>query len=329
MAVSSMLHTAFMLTTLSIVSIVSANVEYLYFTAPGGAEYGEMPGLYGATADWKLNEAALGYPDSGYQCMERKNTLLEGLSLRSVSRDPKSKKVLMNLYEDHENGDEKLSLLTADLCKGQDTCENATITPEWMFNNALFDDKLGPFAYYNNEVYFLVNHEEDAGAERKNTIALHKFSGCEDKYPVDDWTSFYLNECSTKIADITELNFKLASPIKLSDTLYIINSGAEMYFLTQIQRGIYNEDLLATGFKMELYLVKASTKEVSILHTEDIDMKFLRFYTFHLGAISLRNGKLCWSAVDTILCADWSGGGIGKVETVLERGQAKQACLSK
>ena len=46
----------------------------------------------------------------------------------------------------------------------------------------------------------------------------------------------------------------------------------------------------------------------------------------HIGALSYKDGKLCWSAVNQILCGDWSFKDYLKnVEVVMQPGQAAEA----
>lgn len=318
------------LTFVSMVTVSEGNLQYLYFSGPGGAAYGDLPGFYGAAATYTNNASALDYPDSGVQCLNTQKGIKEGFDLKSISMDPRSRKVLLSLKHEFEIS---VTLATMTLCLPQEECGNATYSPDILFDNAQLDDVMSPVAYYDSTVYFLTTIDtEIPGGLTKRTVELRMLQGCQEKYPVNVYTSFYIADCSKLIVQLDEVEYdeeNSMSPLTVSNSLYIINTGSESFFLTQLQRMVYDEDVVAQTYSMELILVKNSTKEVVSLHEEKVDTKFRRYELEHLGAINLRNNKLCWSAVDTILCADWSNSGsISNIVTVLPKGESSKACLS-
>ena len=315
-------------TILCVVPFVSCK-QYVYYMSPGGSPFAESQGLYGSASDYMKGSAALEVPDSGYQCIEGSEVNHDSLPIRSLSFDTKTRRVLMKL-------DEKANLLTlihAAVCVPQDDgpCANATNRPEFLFEKAQVDFAVGPFAYFDEKIYFLYGLQDTEGHNTQRSIQLRVFEGCVKKYPVRAWTSFYIKDCSRLIATLANDEYERFPGIIIGGHLLAVDDSSELYFLTQVSHVKYNEKGQRTDeFTMELLSVRGSDGLVTSLYNATLDTKFLLFDIHLLGGISRLKSTLCWSALDSIMCADWKRGGkIKDTRVVLPKGNATLACESK
>ena len=51
-----------------------------------------------------------------------------------------------------------------------------------------------------------------------------------------------------------------------------------------------------------------------------------QYMLHHIGQVAYRDGRLCWSALDRIICADWNPDGLANVRTVLAPGKTAGIC---
>ena len=65
---------------------------------------------------------------------------------------------------------------------------------------------------------------------------------------------------------------------------------------------------------------------VTKVHKESIDTTFLQFSVNYAGSVSIKDGKICWSPIDSIYCGAWDGNKVTSIRNVLPKGSANQIC---
>ncbi len=314
--------TLFFLFGVSFPSCLS-KMEYLYFSSPGGLENGEdVAGLYGGPVETDTDDPLAHMYFSGYNCAVLKGKDFTEVDINSLSYDPVSKQVLLDM-------DPRLTIVSGELCQSLPSCINVTSTTIGLtpsFITAQGPQKMGPFAYYDSTIYFLLYEQETLyGRNREGKLELRKFvdnDGCPEMYPVMSTSVTF--ECSKLIAEIEKETFERYVGFRQGNHLLILKSPSGLQFMTMIQRMEFIERRLES-YKMELVVIN-SDGSVKSLHIEPVADVFFQLDLHQIGSINFRDGVLCWSTITKVLCGDWDYKTLTNVRTVLGVGRAAQIC---
>jgi len=305
--------------------------QYLYYASPGDKTH--PAGLWGGFIDFTQDGLAHDLRQSKFLCAAMKgDKYYTKLPLQGVAADPINNQVLLEL----EVSDTATSALLAPLCTDLDSCTDslADVYLSAAENtDSLQQAKLGPYALWNGSVYFVARRYStgDADRSRNMRMEIRKLTGCMHLYPFTARNKIDLDRCSEFVALVLEeyaarVVIEMRENLKPSDTLYVLSTTSldSPVFLLQIYNYTFTDEVLVE-YNMHLMEVAAGERAV-LLHTEKLPLKYTWHILGELGGISYRDGVLCWTTIDRMLCAYWSGRGLANTHIVLEAGRANTVC---
>lgn len=312
---------------IGLILLLGASGEDLYFSTPGDSTH--LTGFYGGSLN--STSGILGEFDdlfeNNYGCAYHGDQSQENLFTQSISLDPISRQILLSAVTDYQ-----LTLVSTRICLSEPhpTCTKDT-TQVQFYKAELDAEKIGPFAFYNSDVYFILNRLTtlDVTLTRSDT-ELRKLTGCEDSYPIDSSSAFDLDACSSLITSLNVEQFgeRDSRQITALDTLLAVPEGSDQQpsFFVLLRNITMDDNGSYQSLQLILVLVDSQGRK-STLSTQDVSTDFLKYNLQQIGGISYKDGEICWSVIDRILCAEWnSRKGLTNVRVVLERGQGKDVC---
>lgn len=270
--------------------------------------------------------------ENSYGCAYHGNQMKQ-LFIQSISLDPISQQILLS-----DTSDDHLTLVSSKICMSEPhpTCMEDT-TKVLFYEAELSAEKVGPFAMYNNDTYFLLNHQTQADTDHKagskssssSVFELRKLTGCEESYPVDSSSTFDVTMCSSLVSTLSTEESKTGAKHDVTyiygDTLLAVPSGQgeqPSFFALQCET---TDNGSPMNSHLTLVYVDSHGRKFD-LDTQNASIN-LRSLGNCPGGISYKDGKLCWSVIDQIRCAEWnSGSGLTKVHFVLDTGPGKDVC---
>ncbi len=298
--------------------------DFLYFSSPGRQEV--PAGLYGGPITTSASKQ--GQPRSdvnlqyGYHCRNGIN----GINLESIAADAKTSRILLHVQEE---GDGVLSLYRGDLCL-QDQCQNNSL--EVLFDKAALKDSIGPFAYHDNRIYFIYqtwNKVDHNNKYRRKRIEIRRLHGCDSVYPVTTTTVFDIEECSRLVGVLAEEEYEdPKSRFYSAEGLNPVQIGYTLYLFTQLHIVTYEagDEVTVNSSTYSLRAMTSDGRQNLTLHSEGIDPDYMRWQMNQLGGASYARGRLCWTAVDRILCGRFDNRRLRDVTTLLGAGDATEVC---
>ena len=287
---------------------VSRQDTMLFVATPGGGDSGA--GLYGAViSDENGKMAAGGKYDFkfGYHCSREGGAVKHPLDLLSVAYDHVTGHVLLQ-KEDLMSRDQ-ITLYEGHVCQNGGGCGKKSA--RLLFDRVHFRyKKPKSFAYYDREIYFLSQEVRSTeSGEALNTIELRRFTGCGTKYPVTPSSGFEVRHCSQKLATLVDTKSRRATHEPMTG-LQIRSLDGQLYALAVIQELVIVSDDVSSGHIrdviVKLYAVRIGDGTVRILHEERIGQaEYRRYIMKQLGLVDYLDDKICWSAIDRVLCADF------------------------
>ena len=255
--------------------------HYLYYTSTEGVAGPIRPaGLYGGPILLRSNGTAQDLYQSGYHCTRFSMAEIyqneKKLEIQQLSFDPISKQVTFRLSHKY------LTILKGPLCRPMEECRpNVTNTRnsklELMFWKAARTPQMGPVAFYDNTLYYVVNKqvEKEHSKHYEGSLQLHKLDGCREQFPITSAMDFDIGACSKCIATlVTGQYHKEEEPnFRSLDHMVVLKGLNGLRFLTQIQILHYNDADVVEYLAMKL-LVIDEDGIVTTLHTEEVRKSF-------------------------------------------------------
>ena len=192
---------------LILVAIVRINLgaeEQIYYASLGGAE--NRKGFYGGINDITVNGTATNLTKDGVYCANMRSAgFYEGYEIRSMAYDPITSQAIIQMEVLSYT---RTSVFTTKICQHDSPkCKTAKVNVIFAQADTLDKSKgnIGPFALWNNSVYFLADRYERAPQRTiRHKIELRKLDGCEDRYPFTMTNAVDLEACSVFLATFAE-----------------------------------------------------------------------------------------------------------------------------
>ncbi len=305
--------------------------EQLYYASIGPSD--NKKGFYGGPNDISVNGTASNLTKSGVYCANMRSAgFYEGFDIRSMAYDPITSQAIIQMEVLSYT---RTSAFTTKVCNSLGPkCKTAEINV--IFAQADTRDKskgnMGPFAMWNNSVYFLADRYERAPHRSiRHRIELRKLDGCETRYPFTMTNAIQLDDCSVFLATVAEeigqdLGFEMEDTLLVGRHLKILSINGRLVFLTQVQNQTFNDVYDVEKFTMMLIAVGDSVP-ARVLYEKDLPDDFAEHEIPQIGGIDYKDGVLCWSMLDRILCGDWDGEmSIKNIKRVLPMGMSSKVC---
>ncbi len=247
------------------------------------------------------------------------------LKTRSMAFDPIGNQVLFHIYDKR-----RLSAYLfprchfGDMCNYKEIKKNERYQARTLFSysvtmdrSATCETEIQPFGMYDYDVYFIAKRH----IKETLRVELRKLVGCEYEQ-FHSQNPFQIDRCSLHIITLEETTPDRCDYVKLTNNILVVKKDGRKHYLVQI----FNRT--QSSFEVVLVVGTKDSKNgvpVRHLYREPLPYNYHEFTDEgrHLGGISYKFGKLCWSAVTRILCADWDiEGGLQNIESVLHPWQA-------
>lgn len=188
----------------------------------------------------------------------------------------------------------------------------------------------------------------------RRVISLRHLDKCTRQLPVLPATAFDVRQCSSHVARVIDTTFTVYPTVRVASTLVAYRHAKVMQFIFQLQHIEYEkisasqqrQQPTSRGLKVSSYWLKmyhvhtgltprlAQPVDLGVGYQSKVPIDYLVYSRLeHLGAVSLKDDKLCWSVVESIHCTGWSRDfhtRRGQVDKVLSVGQATPTiCDSK
>ena len=332
-----------------LITITTCRSLTVHYTTPGGpvGNHLQVAGLWRGdfggvdsllTTQGKVT-GSLRDPD--FICAQYRNTFNTGLSFSSISLDALTHDVLLKW--NHNSARAKTTMLKGNLCAPQADCINTERLR--LLTYSLITQDIGaiqPILSWGSSVYFIYtpSFDETVYFGFKQQLEFRKLGNCSlsnIKDPVAEKVD--IDGCSTLLANVS-VGGEEGPWVQPGSMLYAVgdNRGSSRpVFLTTLLMALYpdpprNTTLLGYQLALVGFHDSGSGMESRILHNETLWPGWYSFGMQDLGGISYKNGVLCWTAVDHILCGQWSAtDGLTTpkdIETVLAPGEATTTCSS-
>lgn len=295
--------------------------EMLFRVTPGGDGIRDA-GLWGGHIDLTQNGQANDLYSHGYQDLNTSATSYHGIEIEYVSHDPVSKATLM-VIEDPSAlpSSTKQAISLGYMCQENQATLNATFQNFQLIDNSnpyLMDSDCGwkcgwgPFALYNNHLYFILSAVFGPNfSDLTRQIQLRVLDGCEDvidsmrnQNNSDQINYFLVLECSQVVETIYSEVYTKPSPRPkawVATELKVINkvtedSGdSELHFFTQLVN-----TYLAEPYLHLIHIDRNTTATIAKSPINSIYTTSLRIRGF--GAVDFKDGILCWTSGDVLQC---------------------------
>lgn len=302
---------------------------FIIYGSPGGSTRNNTVGLYGGK--FKIGDPAnsMDLEQVDIHSAEYGDEYWNWIAPLYLSYDPISKDALM-VYGHNRT----LSMSRLDPCK-----QGNLITDQSMYFFGLKELHTGPFTLYNSEIYFIA---QDLTIQNNRTViktlTIRKLVGCNDiKNTFVKSDGYDDRYCSVEVAKVLEgVNFTHYEELNsdysqflintfpiIGNSLLIFENGNDLDFLVQIAVPLRG---LPGNYTMDLYEVKKG-RGAKLLHSQIINQEWSGYGIANIGEITYKDGLLCWTAYDNILCAKWQPGqSIGKVHQIIAPGDVSGVC---
>lgn len=307
-----------------IITIENVDGNYLFRASPGGD--GNKPaGLWGGSLHLEHNGQGSNLFTHGYESLNTSYTTYYGIEMEYISHDPISNRVLM-IIEDPDSSPTsiKQSMAFGPLC--QDGCASLEATfqnfqlvddtnPYFMDRDCGWKCGWGPFAYYNNQIFFVLSAVFGSDySSLTRQIQIRMLVGCDDvidsiknrgQSSLDQVAQFPILQCSVLINVVhRELYVKPNPKPKVWTTkdlrIILPSKETDVHFLMQIV-----DATTPSSPKMTLTHIYDSQKYE--LHSESIGVIYTGNNKLRgLGSLDYRNGYLCWTAAENLYCTAYN-----------------------
>lgn len=264
----------------------------------------------------------------GYGCQTFGRYTIQSLRIRSMSFDPVSERVLIHLFSKDDSritlalGGSPCSAVPTVNCSptgangpmgvhGPTVANDTSLEFLYYEAKTIEHAKVGPFAYFNSTVFFLLQRfEKPDYRTRLNVIELRRMlTVCADgtrlQYPVTATNSaFEVLDCSALVLNVVEERYDAYHAYRPLDALVVVPSTVRGYldFYFQLQR---LENRTDTSVDVSVVLGHGSTRSAAStvpVHEQPVDSGYLKYLLFQLGGLSHRQRNLCWAAIDRVFC---------------------------
>ncbi len=343
-------------TLLVIVGNAEAGQQVLFFTSSGKVGSGNptLAGIYGGALSIS-NKSIVGNSllvasnlyQRGRQCGKSDDHEYHGLVSHTSSFDPISKTVVIQGGSIFSSN--RVTAFSFNYCEGPPWCDTIVdeITPvNFIFDRLLNSDEpranIGPFAVWDNIVYFIVYRHTGTKAQVSSKIELRKLEGCESIYPLTDMTGDLKDEylldidnCSSLVTIVStigrhRIHESIHSPLLALKQLFVTKGNLGLKFLLQVLDYTSNYERCTTNL---LVINPESTLSVtSVLHVGQTGSEHCASGNSlpHVGSIDYKDGTLCFSNFDYIVCAEWDGlGELRNKRTAVNSREVGKACPSE
>lgn len=216
-------------------------------------------GLYSGLLDVDYNGTATNLSQDGVYCANMKSAgFYTGYMISSMGYDPITQKAVVQM-QTHSFG--RASVFTTRACgHGPPKCKNSDL--DVIFAQAETKERnsnIGPFAIYNNSIYFIAHRYERVPARMiRHRIEIRKLEGCEDRQPYSMTNAFDIEACSSYITLVADelgddLGYEMEDSLLVARQLYVTKLTGRLVFLTQIQNQTFNDNYDVEKFTMLLY----------------------------------------------------------------------------
>lgn len=315
----------------------------LFFTSSNGVISGG--GVSSVSINYREEGESSEMP-FGYGCQKFGRSFIHSLRIKSMSFDPVSERVLLQITS---KDDSRFTLARGWPCgavpagnctPGQFPTANDSLEFLYYDAKSLEHAKVGPFAYYNSTIYFLLQRFEKPDYRTKlNLIELRRLlnvcvDGTRLHYPVTATSStFDMMDCSVVTARAVAEQYEAYHSYRPLDALLVVPSMtpavSRLDFYFQLQR---LENLTDTSLDISIILHHGSTRKSTTepIHEQSVDSDYLKYVLLQLGGLSHRERHLCWAAIDRVMCGKLDESGrLLRVRTYLDVGQAADVCSGK
>jgi hypothetical protein len=300
-----------------------SQIQYL-FRVSQGANSQYPPGLWGGEMDHSGNGVGedlfkYGYSTSVSQSVNPES-VSQSLSLHSVSYDEASQEAMLVLEDGVKSGASTSSYtaVAGALCEADDGKMRLLFTrpllqhPEhpYLFDaDCGFKCGWGPFAFHNGKVYFILSAVfGKIPSLLTRRIELRQLVPCadEDEELTEPLEDFNLLECSKPLALLHSEAYRKPSPqVKVwpAHSMKAATVGGEDVFFLQLFDRSTGETML------HLVIAKPDTNTTQTLYTRgDVADRYASSgHIQGFAAIDYRDGFLCWTVADALLCVYYSG----------------------
>ena len=223
----------------------------------------------------------------GYKCSSDDDG---GLVTKSMSYDPVSGYILHHVNVRNAN---LLKLFRGEVCSPLSECSErsaANNTMELLIDSASVAHHIGAVAYYNEEIFFTMFHQELlSGGRHRGTIQLRKLmlGDCNLEFPISSTTLFDIDSCSTLLADLVSEVYDRSKTIRMTGHLKVLPyTHTKLFFYTQIERITYNNNLVA-NYSIELWEVCPMYNE-KLIHNLNVNTELATLDFVQTGGIDYR-----------------------------------------
>lgn len=297
--------------------VTISDAKQLVYLSPGYR--GEVePGIYGGSID---RGTASNLRRFGFNCTD-KGVITRFFTIDTVSGDI----LVWNKYK--KGYSKSVTLFTIS------RCTNCNSTKKLIFKEVSFVGcELSSIGIYNSEIYIVCQKISNGYLNKHQTLEIRHVTGCEKKYPIVQ-EFLRISDCSKLISAFTSTKLLRGPTLTSSELIKILKDPYEHLNFIVLVRNVTlcpcGRRPVLSSFTADLWLIneRGWTK---LMHSENIREHFLNAELRETGGLDYRDGKLCWSAIDSILCADWKPGEavVKHIRKVLPKRFASNICTGE
>ncbi|CAD5112418.1 DgyrCDS1640 [Dimorphilus gyrociliatus] len=296
----------------SLATILDA--RQLVYLSPGDKGKA-VPGIYGGNID---RSTASNLRRFGFNCTDK------GVTTRFFTVDDVTGEML--IWAKSETGYSR----SVTLFKLPD-CTNCNSTKTILFKEvSLVGCELTSIGIYDSEIYIVCQKISNGYLSKHQTLEVRHLTGCEKRYPIIQ-EFVRVSNCSKLISAFTSAKLLRGPTLTPSELLKVLKDPYGHLNYIVLVRNVTlcpcGRRAVLNSFTADLWLIN-ERGWAKLLHSENLREHFLNVELREAGGLDYRDGKLCWSAIESILCAEWRPGEavLKNIRTVLPKRFASTAC---
>ena len=302
--------------------VCQGSQDFLFYSSLGDATH--APGLYGGPVNYKDNGMVGDMHMYGYDCIARGTDIRTGIIVDWFDIDESSEKLIFRLQDE----DNRVTIAVGPICHREPYCRNETQDVKFYEFPLPQHKSMGPIAYYHGVIYFVYYDVEKPADVKTSKIQLRKLSGCKDLYPITSTSLFTIEDCSKLVATITEEDYEHYQKHRTLDSLYAYGSASSPSFLVQVLETKYENSRRSEVHAILTHI--SGSGQVKFLNRQRIhELKYFSYDLKQLGGVSVKDRKVCWAAIDRVMCADLDGSTLSLVREVLPTQDVAQGCQGR